>query len=171
MAELEMGFWTASVQTRPMPGAQKVLDELHRSNMPAAVVSNTSFGQPVIRYELTKHGLADHLAFVVVSADYSVRKPNVLLFETAAARLGVQPKDIWFVGDRLDTDGGGAKAAGMTAVWFNPNKRQDPSGSADLTVADWDDFMRQVLEASPRPKEAAQQGAAPVGAVGTQGLT
>jgi HAD superfamily hydrolase (TIGR01662 family) len=142
MAELEMGFWRASVHTRPMPGARKALEQCHRSSVPIAVVSNSSFGEPVIRYELAKHGLADHLAFVMVSAEYSVRKPNVLLFETAAARLGIQPKDSWFVGDRLDTDIVGAKAAGMTAVWFNPNQRQDPSRGADLTVIDWDDFMR-----------------------------
>jgi HAD superfamily hydrolase (TIGR01662 family) len=162
MADLEMGFWRASVQTRPMPGAQNVLEQLHRANMPVAVVSNTSFGEPVIRYELGKHRLADHLTFVMVSADYGVRKPNVLLFETAAARLGIQPRDIWFMGDRLDTDIAGAKAAGMTAVWFNPNKRQDPSGDADLTVAHWDDFMRQFLKASVRLEQAAQ-GAAPNG--------
>jgi HAD superfamily hydrolase (TIGR01509 family) len=147
MAELELGFWRASVQTRPMPGARKALEQFHRSSVPTAVVSNTSFGEQVIRFELGRHGLADHLAFVVVSADYSVRKPNVLLFEIAAARLGVRPEDIWFVGDRLDTDVAGAKAAGMTAVWFNPNNRPDPSRSADLTVADWDGFMHHVMKA------------------------
>jgi HAD superfamily hydrolase (TIGR01662 family) len=159
MAELELGFWRASVQTRPMPGAQKALEQFHRTGVPIAVVSNTCFSEQVIRYELSKHGLADHLAFVVVSADYSVRKPNVLLFETAAARLGVRPGDIWFVGDRLDTDVAGAKAAGMTAVWFNPKNRQDPSRGADLTVADWDAFAHLVLNARSRLEAAAQQAA------------
>jgi putative hydrolase of the HAD superfamily len=103
----------------------------------------------VIRFELRKHGLADHLAFIAVSADYSVRKPSDLLFETAAARLGVAPGDIWFMGDRLDTDVAGAKTAGMTAVWLNPTSRPDPTRSADITVADWDTFMRRILAASP----------------------
>jgi len=156
MAELEMGFWKAAVQTRPMPGARQALEQFHGAKVPVAVVSNTSFGEQVIRYELDKHGLADHLAFVMVSADYSVRKPDVLLFETAAARLGVQQKDIWFMGDRLDTDIVGAKAAGMTAVWFNQQKLQDPSPDADLTVTDWDDFTRHALEASPRIVNAAR---------------
>lgn len=156
MAELELGFWRASVQTRPMPGARNALEQLHQSGVPTAVVSNTCFSEHVIRHELGKHGLADHLAFVMVSADYSVRKPNVLLFETAAARLGVRSEDIWFVGDRLDTDVVGAKAAGMTAVWLNPNNRQDPSRDADLTVADWDAFMHVVRQAGPRPEAAAR---------------
>ena len=146
LAELELGFWKASVETRPMPGAREALEQCHRWRLPVAVVSNSSFGEPVIRYELDKHGLADHLAFVMVSSEYSVRKPNVLLFETAAARLGILPKDIWFAGDQLDTDIVGAKAAGMTAVWFNPNQRHDPSRGAHLTVAGWDEFVRRVLE-------------------------
>jgi FMN phosphatase YigB (HAD superfamily) len=50
------------------------------------------------------------------------------------------------MGDRLDTDVAGAKAAGMTAVWFNPTGRRDPSPSPDLTVINWDDFVRQILQ-------------------------
>lgn len=147
MAELEMGYWKASMQTTPMPGSRKALEHLHRTGVPTAVVSNTCFSEPIIRYELGKHGLADHLAFVMASADYAARKPNVLLFETAAARLGMPSPDIWFMGDGLDTDVDGARAAGMTAVWFNPRNLHDPSRGADLTVADWDAFMRHVQEA------------------------
>jgi len=120
MAELEMSFWKASVTTMPMPGARETLEQLRRSGVRMGVVSNCSFSQDVLRYELGKHGLAERLEFIVVSAEYSVRKPNVLLFEMAAAKLGVACNDIWFVGDRLDTDVAGAKAAGMKAVRFQP---------------------------------------------------
>jgi len=147
IAELELGYWKASVETRAMPGAKEALDLLHRAGLPMAVVSNTSFGEHVIRHELATYGLTDHLAFVLVSSDYAVRKPSVLLFETAAARLNVPAKDIWFVGDRLDTDVAGAKAAGMTAVWFNPNGLAAPrvaEARADVTVTSWTDLIGQV---------------------------
>jgi HAD superfamily hydrolase (TIGR01662 family) len=147
MSELELGYWKASVTTQAMPGAREALEQFHRAGVPMAVVSNTSFGEPVIRYELSKYGLTEHLAFVLVSSDYSVRKPNALLFDTAAARLGVAVEDIWFVGDRLDTDVAGAKAAGMRAVWLNANGRGDPSGSADLIVGTWGELARQVATA------------------------
>ena len=144
MPELELGFWNASVRTKAMPGAREALEQFHRWGLPLAVVSNTGFGEPVIRHELARYGLTDHLAFVLVSADYSVRKPNVLLYETAAARLNVKAEDIWFVGDRLDTDVAGAKAAGMTAVWFNPQGRENPSSEVDLTVSGWADLVGHV---------------------------
>jgi putative hydrolase of the HAD superfamily len=144
MPELELGFWKASVETRAMPGAREALAQFHQWGLPMAAVSNTSFGEHVIRSELAKYGLTDHLAFVLVSSDYSVRKPHVLLFETAAARLNVAAKDIWFVGDRLDTDVAGAKASGMTAVWFNSDGRTPPSDDVDLTVASWTDLVGRV---------------------------
>jgi len=150
LMDLELGFWKASVQTREMPGAREALEQFHRWGSRLAVVSNTSFGEPVIRYELAKYGLTEHLAFVLVSSDYSVRKPNVLLYETAAARLNVSADDIWFVGDRLDTDVAGARAAGMTAVWFNPNGRTDPSRDAnasrdvDLAVSGWAELVGRI---------------------------
>jgi hypothetical protein len=50
-----------------MPGARKALEKFHRSGLPLAAVCNTSFGEEVIRYELDKHGLADHLMFVSLS--------------------------------------------------------------------------------------------------------
>jgi HAD superfamily hydrolase (TIGR01662 family) len=145
--DLELGYWKASVRTREMPGAREALQQFHRAALPMAVVSNSSFGEHVIRYELEKYWLTEHLAFVMVSADYSVRKPNAMLFEVAAARLGVPARDIWFVGDRLDTDIAGAKAAGMIAVWLNRDGDQSPSADVDLSVSDWDAFVRCVVEA------------------------
>jgi HAD superfamily hydrolase (TIGR01549 family) len=149
LEELEMMFWKASVTTEPMHGAREALEQFHRSGVPTGVVSNSSFGQDVLRYELAKHGLADRLKFIVVSAEYAVRKPSVLLFETAAAKLGVPCKDIWFVGDRLDTDVAGAKAAGMQAVWFqtNSNDRRSSDGSV-LKVGSWEELLHHFLNVS-----------------------
>ena len=157
MPDLELGYWKASVQTRAMPGAREALEQFRRWGLPMAVVSNTSFGEPVIRYELAKYGLTDHLGFVLVSSDYAVRKPNVLLFETAAARLQVPAKDIWFVGDRLDTDVAGARAAGMTAVWFNPKGRANASSDADLVVTNWADLVGRVSAQSGAVNRAPGQ--------------
>jgi len=146
MHELELGFWKASVRTAPLPGVREALEQFRLAHVPMAVVSNTSFGEPVIRDELARYGLADALAFIMVSADYAVRKPRTLLFETAAARLGIAPRDIWFVGDRLDTDVAGAKAAGMTAVWLRPPGADVPaSDTPDLIVDSWPEIVQLGL--------------------------
>ena len=82
----------------------------------------------------------------MVTADYVVRKPSALLFETAAARLGVAPADTWFVGDRLDTDVAGARAAGMVAVWLRPPNAAE-SNAPDLTFDGWTALQRWIEQA------------------------
>lgn len=148
MSELELGFWDASMTTLGMPGARAALHALHEAGVLMGVVSNASFSSGVIRHEIAKHGLAEHLAFVMVSSDYVVRKPNPLLLDTAAARLGLEPADVWFVGDRLDTDVAGARAASMPAVWLRP-PNASPSTLPDLTVTDWAELQRRFDETSP----------------------
>ena len=141
--ELELAFWDAAVMTRPARGAREALEQFHRAGIRLGVVSNSSFRGEVIRHELSKHGLDDHLSVVVASADYAVRKPNPLLFETAAGLLGIAAPDIWFVGDRLDTDIAGARAAGMLPIWIGG------SGSASdvLSVRDWGELSAMLRAA------------------------
>jgi len=144
MDHLELAFWKASVTTAPIPGAIQVLSECHRRGTPMAVVSNSSFRADVIRYELEKHGLAEYLAFVMVSCEYAVRKPSVLLFSTAAARLGVSSEDIWFVGDRLDTDIRGAQAAKMKPVWLRRGNSSAPPGNGYLVADSWQAILSHM---------------------------
>ena len=146
MAELERGFWDASMATRPIPGAREALDAFHAAGVLMAVVSNATFSADVIRRDLDTHGLAAHLAFVMVSADYVVRKPNPMLFDTAAARLGLAPSDIWFVGDRLDTDVAGAQAAGIPAVWLRPPNAVH-SDAPEIAVSSWAELQKRFEEA------------------------
>ena len=147
MPELELGFWDASTTTRRVPGAREALDAFHMDGVAMAVVSNAMFGPDVIRHEIAKYGLADHLAFVTVSAEYVARKPSALLFEVAAARLGLPPNEIWFVGDRVDTDVRGAQAAGMTAVWLRPPNATD--STPDITVSGWAELRQCFEETTP----------------------
>jgi putative hydrolase of the HAD superfamily len=143
LAELETGFWDASVLTRAMPGARDALDRIHGMGIPMAVLSNAMFTSATIRHDLDKHGLAEHLEFVMVSSDYVVRKPSQLGCEIAAVRLGVAPSELWFVGDRLDTDVTAARAAGMHTVWLMPPNAM-PSAEPDLSVGSWDELVRKL---------------------------
>ncbi|MGH7616911.1 MAG: HAD family hydrolase [Gemmatimonadaceae bacterium] len=136
LSALELDFWKATVTSRPMAGAAAALDVFHQHDIPIGVVSNSSFGPDVIRYELDRHGVGEHVSFVMVSAEYAVRKPNRLLFEIAASRIDADPSDIWFIGDAIEADVAGAQAAGMKSVWLRP-AGDTAAGTADLVAADW----------------------------------
>jgi len=119
------------------------------------VVSNTAFRSEIIRHELAKHGLAVHLSIIVASSEYGVRKPSALLFELAAARIGVSPADVWFVGDRLDMDVAGARAAGMTAVWLSSGDIE--RGAADHVVRTWAELVSIVRSTRPEAPSGSSQ--------------
>jgi putative hydrolase of the HAD superfamily len=145
--ELELGFWNAGVETRPMPRVANALASFRSAGIPMGVVSNSSFRQHVIRHELSKHGLDEFIGILVASAEVVVRKPNPLIMEAAAGLLGVSCADTWFVGDRLDTDIAGAVAAGMTPILLsraNGVRAETPA----ITVTHWDEIVRLVREAT-----------------------
>ena len=144
--DLELGFWDAGVETRPMPGVFEALVSFRAAGIPMGVVSNSSFRQHVIRHELSKHGVAEFMNIVVVSAEYAVRKPNPLIIEAAAGLLGTPCADTWFVGDRIDTDIAGAAAAGLTPILLSngSSARVEPPA---ITVTRWSDIARLVADA------------------------
>jgi HAD superfamily hydrolase (TIGR01549 family) len=71
------------------------------------------------RRKLAHLGLEPYVACLVVSGDVGCEKPDPRIFRRALELIGVAPDEAVFVGDRLDVDVAGAKAAGMRAIWFN----------------------------------------------------
>jgi FMN phosphatase YigB (HAD superfamily) len=65
---------------------------------------------------------------VLVSARIGTRKPLPEAFYQLADLLQVQSEDTWFVGNDPHTDIVGALNAGMTAIWYNPERRVYPAG-------------------------------------------
>lgn len=133
---LALTFWDAAVTTVPTPGIHEALAACRTAGMRMGVLSNSSFASPVIAHELSKHGLETFFEFVMVTADYAVRKPTPLVFDAAVARLGTPVAHTWFIGDRLDTDVAGSRAAGLTAAWYARGKAA-AAAQADVVIAAW----------------------------------
>jgi putative hydrolase of the HAD superfamily len=64
---------------------------------------------------------------VLISQAEGVHKPDPEIFRRALARLQAEPARSVFVGDHPEVDIGGARAAGMRAVW-----RRDPTDSREV---------------------------------------
>ncbi len=136
----DLEFWRASMRMEPEPHVATVLDDLARRRLPLGVVSNSAFAGNVLCDELERHGLLDRFRFVMASCDYGFRKPHPLLFEAAAARLGLDPRDVWFIGDSLTFDVGGARSVGMTAIWYNTRGLAAEGPEAHAEIRDWREF-------------------------------
>ena len=88
------------------------------------------------RDKLGKLGLKNLIPIVVYSGDPDVLsiKPAPRGFEIAAAKMGLDPSQVVYVGDREDVDGVGAQNAGMTPIILGRNKKKNSNFKSRLTL-------------------------------------
>ncbi|MBP5451451.1 MAG: HAD-IA family hydrolase, partial [Treponema sp.] len=70
-----------------------------------------------------------HVAYIVVILRFGISKPAKRAFNQIADTLGVPAENCLVVGDRLDTDGEGARNSGMKFVQVS-DKRQKKESQA-----------------------------------------
>ena len=108
-----------------------------------AVVSNFDY-TPTALGILESAGVASLFAAIVVSDAVGWRKPAPAIFRAAFARLGIEPAEALFVGDRADIDVAGAQSVGMPVAWINRDREPLPAGVAppDFEIHDLDELRR-----------------------------
>ena len=135
------------------PVAAPVLEALARRYRLALV---TNGAPDVQREKLSRTPFAPFFKAIVVSVEVGYGKPDPRLFEHAARALDVTAAECAVVGDSLQRDVAGARAAGMKAVWLDRRLWNEPDAPqpdarierlSDLPVA-LDALARQP--ASPR---------------------
>jgi putative hydrolase of the HAD superfamily len=101
------------------------LELLRAQGYRTAVVSNSPWGSPAAlwRKELKRLGIAGLVDAVVLCGDVGWRKPSPRIFDHARKRLGVASAQCVFVGDDLEWDVAGSRAAGMRPVLLDRDGR------------------------------------------------
>ncbi len=105
------------------PEAEPLLRSLAVGHRLALVTNGAG---DVQREKLSRTPFGPYFAAIVVSAEVGVGKPDPRIFTLTADRLGVAPGDAVMVGDSLVRDVGGAKSAGMPAVWIDRDLWSEP---------------------------------------------
>jgi putative hydrolase of the HAD superfamily len=103
------------------PDAEQVLEGLLGRVRLAVITNGPDAGQ---RKKLAFNDIDHYFQLIAVSGDVGLAKPDARIFEHALQGLGVPAEATWHVGDGLETDIAGAKAAGLTAVWLNRDGRR-----------------------------------------------
>jgi FMN phosphatase YigB (HAD superfamily) len=96
------------------------LDELALRGIRCAVVSNWDCSLAEVLAQL---GILERFATVSVSAVVGARKPDTRIFSHALAMLGLEPDHVIHVGDDLERDIRGARAADLRAVLIDRSGR------------------------------------------------
>jgi putative hydrolase of the HAD superfamily len=124
----------------PYPDAAPTLAALRGAGLRLAVVSNWDCS---LRSVLAGVGLAGAVDAVVVSAEIGVQKPDARIFAAAVAELRRRPGESLFVGDSIDIDVAGARAAGLRAVLLD--RAANPAGDASERIFSLADLVALVL--------------------------
>lgn len=141
--EIEREFLKAANPIAAVEGARDVLEALRLERIPLGIISNSVFSGSALSDQLAELGLREFFDFLISSSDFGRRKPHPSLFEAASRQMGLQPRNVWYLGDRIDTDIAGAHAAGMVAVWFDRSGSPTLNiGEADAKVHSWGEFRR-----------------------------
>lgn len=119
----------------PVPGAAKMLADLHALQVPIGVVSNASgqIEEVLVRTRICQVGDGPNtpVRVVVDSHHVGVAKPDPRIFDFALSYFGeFSPDRIAYVGDSVTMDIGGGRAAGLHPVLFDPF---DDHPAADFT--------------------------------------
>ncbi|WP_079203833.1 HAD family hydrolase [Pseudomonas sp. CC6-YY-74] len=70
--------------------------------------------------DVRRLGLADYFQFALCAEELGVGKPDPKPFQEALKRAGVAAQHAVHIGDHPSDDIAGAQAAGLRAIWFNP---------------------------------------------------
>jgi putative hydrolase of the HAD superfamily len=117
------------------PEVLDALDRLRADGKRLGLVSNITLLPRLVREDLDRMSMGSRLDATVFSSEVGVRKPDPRIFREALERLGSEPAQTVFVGDRLYDDISGAQAVGMRAVLTKQFRHEDdPEYKPDAVI-------------------------------------
>lgn len=126
----------------PFPFARPLLEKIRSKGYIVALLTNGSISLQNDKLRLI--GLEDAFDLIVCASpkegdgDFPIQKPDPAPFLYTAEKLGIEPKELYYVGDNPVNDIRGAQAAGYVPVWI---RAQSPWSrpNADLPEFCYDD--------------------------------
>ncbi|MGE5594663.1 MAG: HAD family hydrolase [Hyphomicrobiales bacterium] len=121
---------------KPFDDAWETLDWLRSDGYKLALLTNGPADMQQGKIE--RFDVAKHFDVVIIEGAFGHGKPNKAVFEHALAATGTEPGEAWHVGDNLYADVGGAKNAGLYAVWIHRERlelREDMVVMPDRVIA------------------------------------
>ena len=144
-SEIDTVFWNAAAPGAPTEGIQDFLGYLKNKGIRTGVISNISYAPSVVAERINRLLPENAFEFIITSSNYIFRKPNKRIFDLALEKAGLEPDEVWYIGDQYECDVKGALNAGLFPVWY--------IGAIDLpytedtnilTVKTWNEIERYM---------------------------
>lgn len=118
------------------------------ARVPVGLISDTAISTGrCLRGLLDRFGFMSYLSALTFSDEVGVSKPQPLMFEQAAEKLGFRPDELLHIGDLEPTDVAGIHGVGGVAGLFTgDNARFLGNTKAEHTFTSWRQFIDQLPE-------------------------
>ena len=121
---LDSEFADAALWVEPVPGSREGLQALADAGVRLGIVSNADgmMGPRLAQLELCQvgPGVGVDIECVVDSGNVGGMKPDPRIFQAAIDLLGLEPDQVWYVGDMPAIDVVGARRAGIRPYLMDP---------------------------------------------------
>ena len=108
----QLAFLEARHRVEFFPDVHRILEHLAERYILGVITNGNA--------EVARLGLADYFRFAISAEQMGIGKPDPKPFHSALQRAGVEAPQAAHIGDHPGDDIAGAKAAGLRAIWFNP---------------------------------------------------
>ncbi len=134
------------------PEVLDTLGKLKEDGYRLGLVSNVTLLPDLMRADLERLGILQHLDASVFSSEVGVRKPDPRIFQEALQRVGVEPGSAVFVGDRLLDDVSGARSVGMRGILTHQfRQEEEPTVQPDAVIEHISEVPEVVRKWGPLP--------------------
>lgn len=117
-AEIDTVFWNAAAPGVPTEGIKDFLGYLENKGIRTGVISNISYAPSVVAERINRLLPENAFEFIITSSNFIFRKPNKRIFDLALEKAGLQPDEVWYIGDHYECDVKGSLNAGLFPVWY-----------------------------------------------------
>jgi len=120
----------------PFDDTYAALDALRDAGFKLGLLTN---GPAALqRDKVARFGFERYFDVIVIEGEFGNGKPHARVFQHALASTGAEPAHAWHIGDNLYADIGGAKSAGVHAVWIHRDRlkrREQDAAVPDREIA------------------------------------
>lgn len=103
---------------RPLPGVRTTIERLAQRGVVLGVLTDSNCSGDEVRQTLGRLGLGERFSVVLSSLDLERTKPDAFCYRSALGQMGLEPRQVAFVGHAAD-DLNGARRAGLQTVAFH----------------------------------------------------
>ena len=105
----------------PYEFTKPMLEELRKKGLKLGIITN---GKSALqRAKIKLLGFEEYFDEIIVTGEIGVQKPDTRPFEIMAERIGIEPKELIYVGDHPKNDVDASRNAGYIPVWVMTMKR------------------------------------------------